>query len=103
MGNPSPVFCSGSAEVASGPRVMKERHISLSIRQGARAYRAVMWRGVEWSDTIAAHRTAIDVAYALERNTYMGDTTVELRLSAVRAAGEASAGVPPAATVAATA
>lgn len=93
VGNPSPLFLSGPAEVASGPRVMKERHLSLAVRQGARTYRAVMWRGAEFSGTIEAHRAAIDVAYALERNTYMGETTVELRLAAVRAA-EAAAAVP---------
>ncbi len=102
VGNPAPLFGSGPAEVASGPRVMKERHLSLSLRQGPRTFRAVMWRGVDWAPTIEAHRGALEVAYTLERNTYMGETTIELRLAAVRGAGDAGA-VRPAADVAATA
>ncbi len=86
MGNPSPLFCSGPAEVTADPRVMKERHLSLLLRQGARTFRAVMWRGADRAETIRTNRRALDVAYALERNTYMGDTTVELRLADVRAA-----------------
>jgi hypothetical protein len=73
---------------------MKERHVSLSVRQGVRTYRAVMWRGVEWSETIEANRNAIDVAYALERNTYMGETNIELRLAAVRPADAQASGTP---------
>ena len=86
MGNPSPVFRSGAAEVSSGPRLLKERHLSLSLTQGARTYRALMWRGAEWAPAIEAQRAALDVAYSLERNHYMGEVTVELRIAAVHQA-----------------
>jgi single-stranded-DNA-specific exonuclease len=83
MGNPSPVFRSGPARVTAGPRILKERHLSLSLSQGTRTYRAVMWRGAEWAPAVETQRERVDVAYSLERNHYMGETTIELRIAAV--------------------
>ena len=43
-GNPRPVFHTGPVELANGPRVMKSKHLSMSVRQDARVFRAVAWR-----------------------------------------------------------
>lgn len=103
MGNPAPVFHSGATRVDSGPRVMKERHINVSLRQGTRTYRAVMWRGREWSALIDQHRSALDVAYTIQRNDYMGQDSIELCLCAVRPAEAATSDPAVPATTAASA
>jgi single-stranded-DNA-specific exonuclease len=101
MGNPSPVFRSGAARVTAGPRVLKQRHLSFSLSQGARTYRALMWRGAERAAEIEAQRDALDVAYSLESNHYMGETTIELRIADLRQAQDEDAAVAtgPAAAV----
>jgi single-stranded-DNA-specific exonuclease len=84
QGNPSPVFGSGVVEVSSGPKALKERHLSMDLKDGARTFRAIMWRGAEWAPTFETHRSAVQVAYSIERNHFQGATTIELRLAAVR-------------------
>jgi single-stranded-DNA-specific exonuclease len=85
QGNPSPVFASGPVEVCGGPKTLKERHLSVSLTRAGWTFRAIMWRGVEWAPVFEAHRVGVEVAYALERNTFQGLTSIELRLAAVRA------------------
>lgn len=95
MGNPSPVFRSGAARVTAGPKVIKQRHLSFSLSQGSRTYRALMWRGAERAAEIEAQRGALDVAYSLENNHYMGETTIELRVADLRQALDDGAAVAP--------
>ena len=99
-GNPSPVFRSPAVEVCSGPKALKERHLSMSLKDGARTFRAIMWRGAEWAQVFEDNRAAVEVAYSLERNHFQGNTTIELRLAAVRAPSAApSVAAPPDAAV----
>ena len=99
QGNPAPLFASGPVEVSGGPKTLKERHLSVGLTHAGRTFRAIMWRGVEWAPVFEAHRGAVEVAYCMERNTFQGVTTIELRLSAVR--GAARAALEPAASLAA--
>lgn len=85
-GNAKPLFCARGVEVADGPRRLKDRHLSLSLRQDGVALRGVFWRGAERASAIEESRTALDVAFSVEQNTFNGTTRTELSLADVRAA-----------------
>ncbi|MEI6667349.1 MAG: single-stranded-DNA-specific exonuclease RecJ [Acidobacteriota bacterium] len=85
-GNAKPLFHSRAVTVADGPRRMKDRHLSLSVRQDGAAFRAVFWRGAERAAVIEESRSALDVAFWVEQNTFNGMTRNELSLADVRAA-----------------
>jgi single-stranded-DNA-specific exonuclease len=87
IGNPKPVFWTAAAQLADGPRRMKERHLSMSLRENGVALRGVFWRAAERAPEIAAARDGLDVAYSIERNTFNGTTSLELALSDIRASG----------------
>jgi single-stranded-DNA-specific exonuclease len=84
VGNPKPMFWTPSAQVADGPRRLKERHLSMSLRHDGVALRGVFWRAADRAAEIAAAREGLDVAYTIERNTFNGTTTLELALADVR-------------------
>ena len=80
-GNPRPVFAARGVEIVDGPRVLKERHLKMALKQDGRIFRAIAWRSAERRDYLTAHKTALDVAFSLEQNQYNGQTYVELTLA----------------------
>jgi len=86
-GNPKPAFWTAAAQLADGPRRMKERHLSMSLRQDGVALRGVFWRAAERAAEIAAARDGLDAVYSIERNTFNGYESLELTLADVRASG----------------
>jgi single-stranded-DNA-specific exonuclease len=85
-GNPRPVFHTGPVELARSPRVMKARHLALTVRQDTRVMRAVAWRMADRLDFVTTHSTALDLAYNLTENHYRGETTVELSVADIQQA-----------------
>ncbi len=85
-GNPRPVFYTGAVELANGPRIMKTKHLSMSVRQDARVFRAVAWRMADRADFVTQHRSALDVAFNLTENRYRGEHTIELSVADIRQA-----------------
>ena len=85
-GNPRPVFHAGPVELANGPRVMKSRHLSMTLRQNKRLFRAVAWRMGDRAEFVARHGSALDVAFNLTENHYRGEHTVELSVADIRQA-----------------
>jgi single-stranded-DNA-specific exonuclease len=83
-GNPRPVFAARGVEIIDGPRILKERHLKMALRQEGRIFRAIAWRAAERHDYLAEHKAAVDVAFSLEQNQYNGETFVELTLADVR-------------------
>jgi single-stranded-DNA-specific exonuclease len=88
--NPKPVFRAGPVELMEPPRVLKERHLQLLVRQQGRAFRAIAWRAADRETYVAANRAALDVAYSLDQGEYRGERTTELTIADVRAAGSAA-------------
>jgi single-stranded-DNA-specific exonuclease len=95
MGNAKPVFCATALTVLSGPRRLKERHLGLSLRQDGRVFRAVAWRAAERFDFVSEHRGCVDVAFCLERNSWRGETSIELNVSDFRAPQTPVEAAPP--------
>jgi len=94
LANPRPVFEAREVEVVSGPHVLKDRHLSLHVKQGGRVFRAMAWRSAERAGFIAEHRQALALAYSIDRNTWRGESTVELHVADLQA-GAARVPVAP--------
>jgi single-stranded-DNA-specific exonuclease len=82
MGNAQPTFFVRGVTLAGEPRVMKEKHLSLNLRQGRSQARAV-WFNSALEDL---PREPWDVAFHLERNEYQGRVNPQMQICAVRSA-----------------
>jgi single-stranded-DNA-specific exonuclease len=83
-GNPRPRFHTGPVSVVDGPRILKERHLKLSVKQNGRVLRAIQWNAAEREPNLVAKKDAVEIAYTVEENEYMGNKYVELRLDDFR-------------------
>jgi single-stranded-DNA-specific exonuclease len=86
-GNPRPVFAARGVEIIDGPRVLKDRHLKMALRQDGRIFRAIAWRAAERHTYLTEHKAAVDVAFSLEANEYNGESFVELTLADLRHSG----------------
>jgi single-stranded-DNA-specific exonuclease len=82
MGNPQPLFCARGVTLAGEPRVMKEKHLSLILRQSGDEYRAV-WFGAASEEL---PRLPWDIAFNIERNEWQGSVSPQIHVRAVRRA-----------------
>ena len=70
----------------SGPHLLKERHLAMHVKQDGRIFRAMAWRGAERASLISANKAGVRLAYSLDRNTFRGETTVELNVADIQPA-----------------
>ena len=85
-GNPRPIFQASAVSIAEGPRILKQRHLTMSVKQHGRVIRAVAWRAAERKALFESHAKALDIAYSLMENHFGGNTRVELSIADVREA-----------------
>jgi single-stranded-DNA-specific exonuclease len=83
-GNPKPVFRASPVELIEKPRILKERHLALMLRQDGRAFRAMYWRFSEREPYLSANRSGLELAYSLEQNEFRGEKVTELSVADVR-------------------
>ena len=83
-GNPRPRFHTGPVAVVDGPRLLKERHLKMSVKQNGRVMRAIQWNAAEQSDRLTAKKDGVEIAYTVEENEYQGTKYVELRVDDFR-------------------
>ena len=83
-GNPRPVFCASGVDIVDGPRLLKDRHYKMALRQDGRVMRAISWRGADRHGFLESHRAQVDVAFSLDRNEFNGETYLELSLCDIR-------------------
>ena len=83
-GNRRPVFHAAAVEVVDGPRVIKDRHLGMTVRQGRARFRAMAWRAAEQEEYVRARRGALDVAFSLTENTWRNQTSIELSVADVK-------------------
>jgi len=84
-GNPNPVFRASRVEIVDGPRRIKERHLKMSFRQDGRVMRGIAWRASERESFVTEHRSAIDVAFNLEQDTWNGEKYLQLSVADFKA------------------
>ncbi len=83
-GNPQPLFIARRLTLGGEPRVLKEKHLSLRLRQDGHEVRAI-WFGAAQEKLPPP---PWDVAFRLERNEYEGTVRPQLEVRAVRSWGD---------------
>ncbi|MFA5907543.1 MAG: single-stranded-DNA-specific exonuclease RecJ [Vicinamibacterales bacterium] len=84
--NPKPRFHTGPVSVVDGPRILKDRHLKMSVKQDSRVLRAIQWNAAEREPNLTAQKSGVEIAYTVEENEFRGEKYVELRLEDFRAA-----------------
>ncbi len=84
-GNPRPIFRASGVEIVDGPRRLKERHLQMAFRQDGRVMRGIAWRASEREEFVTEHRTAIDLAFSLEQDTWEGERYLQLSIADFKA------------------
>ena len=55
------------------------------VQQDGPVFRAMAWRAAEREPFVTGHRAGVRLAYWIDRNTWRGETTVELNVADVQA------------------
>ena len=85
VGNACPVFRASGVEIVDGPRLVKDRHLKMALRQEGRIMRGIAWRAADREAFVSQHRAAIDLAYSLEQDTWNGERYLQLSVADFRA------------------
>ncbi|MBY0494246.1 MAG: single-stranded-DNA-specific exonuclease RecJ [Cyanobacteria bacterium] len=83
-GNPRPKFHTNGVAIVDGPRLLKDRHLKMSLKQNGRVLRAIQWNAAEREPNLTAKKDAVEIAYTIEENEFQGTKYVELRLEDFR-------------------
>jgi single-stranded-DNA-specific exonuclease len=84
-GNSCPVFRTSGVEVVDGPRLVKDRHLKMALRQDGRVIRGIAWRAADREAFVSQYRAGIDLAYSLEQDTWNGERYLQLSVADFRA------------------
>lgn len=84
LSNRKPVFDAASVELCGTPQRIKERHLKVQLRQDGRMFRAIAWRAAEKAAQWEQHRESLRLAYSLDKQTFRGETTIELTVADLR-------------------
>ena len=82
--NPKPVFRAAPVELLEAPKRIKDRHLSLLLKQDGRAFRAIAWRAAEREEYLSVNRFGLEVAYSLDPGEYQGEATTEMTVADLR-------------------
>jgi len=86
--NPRPIFRASPIDLMAAPRKLKERHLSLMVRQEGRSFRAMAWRAVDREEYLSANRHGLELAYSLDESEYRGERVTELTVADIRLPAE---------------
>ncbi len=84
LANAKPVFDASGVELLGTPRRIKERHLKVQVRQDGRVFNAIAWRSSEKAAQWEQHRQSLRLAYSLDKQTFRGETTLELTVADLR-------------------
>jgi single-stranded-DNA-specific exonuclease len=66
-GNPEPIFAAAGLELQHPPRVLREKHLRLTLRQANRSFAAMGWRMAGIAASLI-EKTVLNAAFTLERD-----------------------------------
>jgi single-stranded-DNA-specific exonuclease len=90
IGNPTPLFAAYGVEQHGKPRIVAEKHLSLTLSSNGATLRAIGFGMADRIDDLGPPGSRVDVAFKLEEDTWRADggrgTAVQARLVDVRRA-----------------
>ena len=81
-GNMQPVFVTHDLKISGYAKVLKEQHLKFTVKQGentAHEFEAIAFGMAEYADLVGSGMP-FSMAYYLEENTFMGNSTLQLRV-----------------------
>jgi single-stranded-DNA-specific exonuclease len=90
VGNPSPVFVSRGARIATPPRVVGSDGLKIRLAGSPHDRDALGWGMGDLAPELSPGML-VDLAYRVERDTYQGESRLQLRIADIRVAGTAPA------------
>lgn len=79
-GNSAPLFVTRNLRIRQIRKIGRDQgHLKMTLSDGSLNFTAVAWRLADSYDALQEAKM-IDVLYAFEKNTYNGDTTLQLRI-----------------------
>ena len=78
VGNPTPVFSASGVRLLGRPRLVKEKHLKLTLEQEGVSRAAIGWRMGDHIDGLEPSQ-ALDAAFSIERDYYWGGWQLVLR------------------------
>ena len=81
-GNPQPTFITHNVSPAIAPQTIKEKHLSLRLRQENYFRRAIFFEGA----TMPLPQPPWDVAFRISSEVYEGETRLQMQVQAIRSA-----------------
>ena len=82
--NRSPVFRARGVEVVNGPRIVKNQHVSMTVKQGKCRFRAMAWKFAKNIDRVMRKKNSVDITFSLSENLYRGNRSIELSVNDVK-------------------
>jgi single-stranded-DNA-specific exonuclease len=86
IGNPTPVFGACGVRLNGAPRILKEKHLKLSVGTGAGPLDALGWGWVARAPSLTAGQQ-VNLAFTVERNNYQGMASLQLNIRDIVATG----------------
>jgi single-stranded-DNA-specific exonuclease len=86
-GNPTPVLSARDVTIEVPPRILKEKHLKLRVRQGAASFDALGWQMAALGPKLNTG-DRVDLAFTLESNSFRGETNLQLVLKDVQPRGK---------------
>ena len=78
FGNPEPVFSAAGLKLSSQPRVLKEKHLRLALRQEGSSITAVGWNMGDRAASLEPG-ALLDAAFTVEADDFAGGWRIVLR------------------------
>jgi single-stranded-DNA-specific exonuclease len=82
--NPKPIFRTSPIDLLTPPKRLKDRHLSLLVKQSGRTFRAMAWRAADQESYLTTNRFGLELAYSLGESEYRGERTTELTVADIR-------------------
>jgi single-stranded-DNA-specific exonuclease len=86
FGNPTPVFATREAFLLAPPRILKEKHLKLTVAQGTKSLQALGWGRAGDSEGLAPGQR-LDLAFTLDENVFQDVATLQLVVKDLRVNG----------------
>ena len=78
--NLRPVFLTRNLEVLGEPYVVGNNHLRIKVKKNDKIFDAIGFGFGDWVKPLSMKRIKIDLAYVIERNTWNGNTKLQLRI-----------------------
>jgi single-stranded-DNA-specific exonuclease len=85
FGNPTPIFAARDLRLMQPPRVMKEKHLKITVADNQKSFEALGWRMAAKGPGLAAGQH-VDLFFTLDENVFQGVATLQLVIKDFRVA-----------------